>query len=340
MFKGAIKLFRIWGVDVFLHWTWIILAVFAIQMRRDMYHSIAWNILEYLSLFGLVLMHEMGHALACRSVGGIAEKILLWPLGGIAFVQPPPRAGALLWSIAAGPLVNVVLLPVTYGLYWWAQASGGFGPDALRYLESIAEINRLLLIFNMIPIYPLDGGQILRAILWFFVGPIRSLRVAAYIGIGGIVLGVLGITLLGGNLWLYIIAAFAIMQCFAGLQQARLLEERPELLGQAPGAQPVRRSQIRCPSCAHAAPVGAFWKCPCGQQFDIFERMGTCPNCGRQHYVTSCPDCHAPSPLAAWYGRGSGFPVVFGPGPAGPIFTPPPAFNSGERAPRHPQPPL
>jgi Zn-dependent protease len=58
------------------------------------------------------LFHEFGHALACRQVGGQADLIVLWPLGGVAYVSPPPRPGALLWRIAAGPLVNVLLVPV------------------------------------------------------------------------------------------------------------------------------------------------------------------------------------------------------------------------------------
>lgn len=79
-----------------------------------------WNIAEYLALFGIVLLHEFGHALACRQVGGKAERVVLWPLGGIALVQPPPRPGALLWSIAAGPLVNLVLVPLTWCLSHWS----------------------------------------------------------------------------------------------------------------------------------------------------------------------------------------------------------------------------
>ena len=68
--------------------------------------------LEYLALFLIVLMHEFGHALACRQVGGTANRIVLWPLGGVAYVNPPQRPGATLWSIVAGPLVNVVFLPI------------------------------------------------------------------------------------------------------------------------------------------------------------------------------------------------------------------------------------
>src|SRR5204863_7995746 len=118
---------------------------------------------EYCTLFLIVLVHEFGHALACKSVGGKAERIMLWPLGGVAFVQPPERPGAYLWSIAAGPLVNVVLIPLTLGAYWWAGRLAVSG-ELLHFLWMATRINLALLIFNMIPIFPLDGGQILRSV--------------------------------------------------------------------------------------------------------------------------------------------------------------------------------
>src|SRR5262249_47670399 len=119
---GSLRLFRVAGIDVSVHWTWLVVAYFRIQWRAAdvppelSYSSPVWYLIEYLALFGIVLLHEFGHALACRSVGGVANRIVLWPLGGIAFVNPPPRPGALLWCIAAGPLVNVALVPLTVGL--------------------------------------------------------------------------------------------------------------------------------------------------------------------------------------------------------------------------------
>jgi len=183
-------------------------------------------------------------------------------------------------------------------------------------------INKMLLIFNLLPIYPLDGGKILWALLWFIVGPVRSLRAAAKIGIVGVVGGVVWVTMRGGDVWLYLICAFAAIQCFAGLQQARSMERTM----QAP-----RRSDVKCPNCGQNPPVGAYWKCTCGEAFDTFATMGTCPRCGTQHYVTACPDCRTASPLAAWYGPAGQFPV---------IFNAPPAFNSGESPQRNPQAPL
>src|SRR5512143_2922621 len=105
--QGSIRLFQFAGINVFLHWSWFVVAIYEIQGRNRHYSSIAWNALEYLALFVIVLLHEFGHALACRQVGGEANQILLWPFGGVAYVNPPERPGATLWSIAAGPLVNV-----------------------------------------------------------------------------------------------------------------------------------------------------------------------------------------------------------------------------------------
>src|SRR6187200_2311163 len=127
---GSIHLFRFAGIDVFLHFSWFFVALYQLTSQSHGYRSSIFALYEYLALFLIVLLHEFGHAFACRQVGGRADRILLWPLGGIAFVQPPPRPGAVLWSIAAGPLVNVVLLPIT------------FAAAALSSSQGLAETNR------------------------------------------------------------------------------------------------------------------------------------------------------------------------------------------------------
>jgi Zn-dependent protease len=114
--QGSIRLFRFSEIDVFLHWSWFLLAFYEINARKGRYSSIGWNVAEYLALFLIVTLHEFGHSLACRQVGGQANQIVLWPLGGVAYVNPPQRPGATLWSIAAGPLVNVVLAPIIMGI--------------------------------------------------------------------------------------------------------------------------------------------------------------------------------------------------------------------------------
>src|SRR5438046_1903266 len=77
--QGSFRLFRITGIEVFLHWSWFVVAVYAINSRTKEYSSLTWNVLEYLALFVIVLLHEFGHALACRQVGGQADQIVLWP---------------------------------------------------------------------------------------------------------------------------------------------------------------------------------------------------------------------------------------------------------------------
>src|SRR5437764_4319245 len=129
---GSLRLFRVGGIDLFLHWSWFLAAAFEISGGTKSYSSRTWNVLEYLALFLIVLLHEFGHALACRQVGGTADRIVLWPLGGVAYVSPPQRPGATLWSIAAGPLVNVALLPVLIFLSGVSGTLGGAAamPDA------------------------------------------------------------------------------------------------------------------------------------------------------------------------------------------------------------------
>jgi Zn-dependent protease len=123
--QGSFRLFRIAGIDLYLHWSWFLVAFYGISTRAHRYTSLVWPVLEYLALFAIVLLHEFGHALACRQVGGQANQIVLWPLGGVAYVAPPPRPGATLWSIAAGPLVNVVLAPFFTALAILAGLGGG-----------------------------------------------------------------------------------------------------------------------------------------------------------------------------------------------------------------------
>jgi len=222
--KGALPLFRLAGIRVYLHFTWFIVAAFQMTRSGHRYHNPIWAVLEYCALFGLVLLHEFGHALACRQTGGQADTIVLWPLGGIAFVRPPARPGAYLWSMAAGPLVNVVLVPlltlVVFALtkLQWTTLH----PDSYQFVRMLWLMNAVLLLFNLIPVYPLDGGQILRGLLWLKVGPIRSLKVASIIGFGGAILFGLW-AFEARSIWLGIITFFIFAQAQAGWRAAQNL---------------------------------------------------------------------------------------------------------------------
>jgi Zn-dependent protease len=291
--QGAIRLFRLAGIQVFLHWSWFLVAVLEVQLRTRQYRSIAWNAAEYLALFAIVTLHEFGHALACRQVGGRADTIVLWPLGGVAYVDPPQRPGATLWSLAAGPLVNVVLTPVLVVSLIAARSAGlaETAPDAVACLRAVAYINVGLLLFNLLPVYPLDGGQILRSLLWFVLGRARSLTVASAIGFLG-VLGLLALAVAASSVWFGILAVFVGLSCWRGFQQARALAQLARL---------PRRAGVSCPSCGTAPPVGTFWACGrCKARFDTFETGATCPGCGAAFATTRCVDCGRSSPLAEW----------------------------------------
>lgn len=229
MVGSGIKLFRFAGIQVYLHFTWFIVAAYQVQTRLHLYGRPIWALYEYIGLFAMVLMHEFGHALACRQTGGYADRIVLWPLGGIAYVQPPRRPGAVLWSLAAGPLVNVLLVPVFELLLFFAARRYLYvtNADAYQLLATLRGINLLLLIFNLLPVYPLDGGQIIRALLWFPLGEIRSLQIASVLGlVGGIALAALA--LFWQSMWTAIMAFFLLSRAVAGWQQAKALviEER------------------------------------------------------------------------------------------------------------------
>lgn len=300
MNQGALRLFRFAGIDVFLHWSWFVVALYEINGRSHAYSSVLYNVLEYLALFVIVLLHEFGHALACKQVGGTANRIMLWPLGGVAYVSPPPRAGANLWSIAAGPLVNVALVPVLLALGSLSRSAGipQTMPDVHALLRAVAWTNAALLIFNLLPIYPLDGGQILRSLLWFVFGRARSLSIAAGLGLLG-VLGMAALAVKSGSAWFGILAAYAGMSCWGGMKQAKALGEIAKLR---------RRIGYECPSCKASPPIGPAWRCSsCTLTFDTFETHATCPACGTRFAQTRCLDCGAQHPMAEW----SPQPMVF-----------------------------
>jgi Zn-dependent protease len=292
--QGSIRLFQFKGINVFLHWSWFLVAAYEIQSRSGRYSSVAWNGLEYLALFLIVTLHEFGHSLACRQVGGQANQIVLWPLGGVAYVDPPQRPGATLWSIAAGPLVNVALVPIIMGvgrmsfLLGWYRAV----PDLRTLIHAVFYIDVGLLLFNILPIYPLDGGQILRSLLWFVLGRARSLMVATILGFVGIV-GFIGLAFWARDTWLGVIAVFLLLNCWGGLRHAQALLQLAKL---------PRRDGFACPACKTAPPIGDFWKCgKCGQAFDTFQTQAVCPNCATHFSATKCLDCGAVHPLSEWF---------------------------------------
>jgi Zn-dependent protease len=327
--SNATRLFQFKGITVFLHWSWLLVAVFEIGGRSDAYSSLTWNALEYLSLFVIVTLHEFGHAFACRSVGGRADEILLWPLGGVAIVDPPRRPGATLWSIAAGPLVNVALTPILGGLALLIPATQS--PNIHAFLRSMTFVNVGLLLFNLLPVYPLDGGQIVGALLWFVIGRARSMFVTAVIGLAGVV-GIAWMAVSTFSPWLGLIALFVARQCLRSIQYAKSLNS----IGSAS-----RRTDATCPACHRAPPMGRYWRChSCGAAFDLFDLsagaetestevvttlslsaglpttvddqsdQGQCPACHAEADVARCVHCDAVAPIADWRPTAAVSPLV------------------------------
>jgi Zn-dependent protease len=302
--NGSLLLFKLFGVNVYVHWSWAVIGAFQIWRRDNrgalaggVVHPLGFYIAQYLCLFFIVLLHEFGHALACKSVGGSAERIVLWPLGGVAYVQPPQRPGAWLWSIAAGPLVNVALLPLT--IVPLLVMGGVLVEPWFSFLFELAVINAVLLIFNMLPIYPLDGGQILRSLIWFVAGRGLSLLIAASIGIAGAA-GLVVFAISTAQEWLAVMAAYMGFRSFIALKVGRAqfqVDKTP------------RHDDAICPLCKENPPVGNFWKCPCGTRFDSFFSNSQCPSCGRRFQSTACPRCGKSSPEPLWYST-SGFAVT------------------------------
>lgn len=295
---GSLRIGRVAGIDVYVHWTWALMAYFELVYRSRIgpvnYQSEGWNAIELLALFGIVLLHEFGHALACRSVGGRANRVVLWLLGGAAMVEPPPRPGAVLWAVAAGPLVNFVLAPILLGLAIASTVT--FGPDAdvSLFLKVMTALNIVLFVFNLLPIYPLDGGQILYALLWFVVGRVRSLVLVSSLGLAG-GLGVVILAVLAQDYWLGVMAVFVAVQCLMGFRQAQVLSRM---------LNSPRHEWAHCPSCGQSPFVGNFWVCDrCRARFDAFEHRAQCPGCRTPFPTTMCPSCRQRHLIAEWLDR-------------------------------------
>ncbi len=312
----SIHLFRLFGIDVYLNWMWIFAVVYFVFLagpgpKHGKLQFELWNVASVIALFAIVLMHEFGHALACRSVGGKADTIVLWPLGGVAFVSPPWRPGAMLWSILAGPLVNMILIPITAGLWLLVLRQHGllsahplaqlFQPSLLalvgnvgHFVYSLFEINLVLLIFNMLPVYPLDGGKILWSVLWFFIGEARALRVASVIGMVGAA-GFLILAFYAGDFLLIAIAIFMMINAVSAFRQAGIRQKVQQI---------PRTAGLACPTCGLAPRRGNFWQCgACGVHFDMFANHGHCPQCSANYMSVpiQCLDCSTTAPVAAWF---------------------------------------
>ncbi|HWX45432.1 MAG TPA: site-2 protease family protein [Solirubrobacteraceae bacterium] len=243
------QLARIFGIRIGVGISWflvlgLILVYFAAELTPYFHEVLGGSrttaylvtVAIVLSFFVSVILHELGHALVARRNGVPVMGIELWALGGMTRTGPMPRPGVELRVAAAGPLVTlvIVLLSVALGAalasghHFFAVAVGSGGvltTPLVMWLSWVATLNMLLLILNLVPAYPLDGAQIVHALLWWRTDDRnRATRVVGRTGQGfGVLLGMAGIALLAlgdsGGIWVAFIGLFVYQSATGAVLQ-------------------------------------------------------------------------------------------------------------------------
>ena len=220
--KWSFQIARIAGIDVRIHATFLLLlAWFGMAYYADggvgaMMAGLSFIVL----LFVCVVLHEFGHALAARAYGIRTPDITLLPIGGVARLERMPEKPWQEFVVAlAGPAVNVVIafaLYVVIGRGFHAGDIAAVEHGEGDVLSKLLAINVMLIVFNLVPAFPMDGGRVLRALLATRIKHAKATRIAASIGqIVAVLFGILGLI---GNPMLLFIAVFV----FFGAQQEAL----------------------------------------------------------------------------------------------------------------------
>ncbi len=234
-----LKLGSLFGIGIYVHWTFLLLPLWAIFFSGagDNPFGVGFYLALLVGVFGCVVLHELGHALTARRFGIGTRDITLYPIGGVARLEKmSEKPSEEFWNAVAGPAVNVVIagLLTVVGIARWLY----FGPVSFEELQSnpvglylvlLWGINLILVGFNMLPAFPMDGGRVFRALLSMWLGHLQATRIAVYVGTVVIILvaGALFLipTLLGGSPspMIIILAAFVLL---AGQQELRMVEMR------------------------------------------------------------------------------------------------------------------
>jgi Zn-dependent protease len=247
--KWSFRIGRISGIDVYVHFTFLLLLAWFVlaNLSREGGPEVALRETAFVLLvFGIVVLHELGHALAARRYGIRTRDITLLPIGGVARLERMPDDPRQELVVAlAGPAVNVVLAAGLYiGMLWAGQFIDPSKPLPLGGLVvKLFVVNVFLAVFNMIPAFPMDGGRVLRALLALRMDYVRATQVAANIGQGlALLFGFIGLIGIPGtpiepNPLLAFIALFVWI---GAAQEAGMVQVRAAL-----GGIPVEHAMIR-----------------------------------------------------------------------------------------------
>lgn len=228
--KWSWKIGEVAGIGIFLHWTFLVLLAWIFMSYLAQGAGTAAALLGagfVLALFGCIVLHELGHALTAKIYGVQTRDIILFPIGGVARLQRmPDKPLEELAVAAAGPAVNVVIVVVMAGILTGLNVSGGlmWGPlTGGHFFQNLMWANVALVVFNLIPAFPMDGGRMLRAVLAMQLPYQQATNIAASIGQAlAIVFAFAGIFWLG-NPFLLFIALFVYL---GAASEAKLTEVR------------------------------------------------------------------------------------------------------------------
>jgi Zn-dependent protease/predicted transcriptional regulator len=227
------KLGRFAGIDVFVHATFLLIIGWVGYshwlMHRD-WLEVFKGVGFILALFGCVVLHEYGHALTARKFGIKTRDITLYPIGGVARLERmPDRPIEELWVALMGPAVNVVIAAILFAYLFLTNglvpvneltvASGSF-------FERLLVVNIILVLFNLLPAFPMDGGRVLRALLAMRMEYVRATQIAANVGQGmAFLFGFIG---LFSNPFLLFIAFFVYI---GASQEASMVQMKNSISG-------------------------------------------------------------------------------------------------------------
>ncbi len=235
--KTSLYIGRPFGIRVTVHWTFFILIAYVIYMNIKNGSSLAEmieSVLFVLTIFGCVILHELGHSLAARKYGIVTKGITLLPIGGVAsLTKIPEEPQKELFVAIAGPLINLIIAL----LLFFILIVSGFDfsllfsfqyLDRVAFLPALLIVNVMLFVFNLVPAFPMDGGRLLRAGLGFRFSRLQATRFAARIGqLFAIFFAIWG---LFNNPFLVLIAIFVFVGAQAELQDVQsksMLEGKP-----------------------------------------------------------------------------------------------------------------